>query len=431
MSKLAINGGSKFRRQPFIEWPVHDQKEVAAVTQVIESGKWWRFAYGEGVELREKTSGADRAQCVLFQEEFARYHEAKYGLACANGTAAIEIGLKALGIGPGDEVIVPSYTYVGTATAVLQVNAIPIFVDIDPRTYNMDPARVEEAITDRTRAIVPVHFAGQSVDMDALQAIARKHKLFVVEDAAHAHGSEWKGRKVGAIGDLGTFSFQASKTMTAGEGGAIVTNKVELARLCDSYIWAGREVGRPWYEFYRLGWNYRMTELQGAVLRVQLSRLEEQVERRMQNAAYLTQELAKIEGIEPLYVDPRTTKHGYYIYMLKFKPEVWGISKDLFMDALIAEGLEVFKGYIYPLYKNPMFLEQNFYPKGCPVTCQHYGKPIDYAAFEKLNPVSEKACKEEAVWFKLTVLMGDRSDIDDVVGAIKKVQANLNELKNR
>lgn len=430
MANLAIKGGEKFRKTPFVSWPVHDQKEIEAVTKVIESGKWWRFAYGEGVELKEKASGDDRAQCVLFQEAFAAYQDAQYGLTCANGTAAIEIALKALGVGPGDEVIVPSYTYVGTATAVLTINAVPIFVDIDPDTYEMDPQRVIDAITDKTKCIIPVHFAGQPCDMDAIMAIAKKYNLTVLEDSAHAHGSEWKGQKVGAIGDIGTFSFQASKNMTSGEGGAIVTNDKELAKLCDSYIWAGREVGRPWYEFHRLGWNYRLTEMQAAVLRVQLSRLDDQITRRMENAAYLNEQIAKIDGLKPLKLDPRVTRHGWHIYMLKYDESVWGINKDTFMNALIAEGVDVFKGYIYPLYKNPMFLNQDFYPhSGCPVNCHYYGnKKIDYAAFEALNPVAEQACKE-AVWFSQSMLLGTKQDMDDIVGAILKIKSNLNELK--
>lgn len=294
MAQLAIKGGERFRVKPFTNWPVFDENEIENIVQVVKSGKWWRFAYGEGVELKEKSSGDDRAQVVLFQEEFAKYQDAEYGLACANGTAALEIALKALGIGPGDEVIVPSYTYVGTATCVLQVNAIPIFADIDTDTYNIDPVRIEEAITERTKAIIPVHFSGQSADMDRIMEIAKKHNLYVIEDSAHAHGGEWKGRKVGAIGDIGTFSFQATKNMTSGEGGAIVTNNKSLAKLCDSYIWAGREVGRPWYEFHRLGWNYRMTEFQGAILKVQLGRLDAQIEKRKENAEYLSRRINEI-----------------------------------------------------------------------------------------------------------------------------------------
>ena len=217
--------------------------------------------------------------------------------------------------------------------------------------------------------------------------------------------------------------------MTSGEGGAILTNDREIAKLCESYVWAGREVGRPWYEHHRLGWNYRMTEFQGAILRVQLSRLDEQIEKRNKNATYLSGKINKIDGLASLKVDERATRHGYYIFIFKFKPEIWGISKTLFIDALEAEGIPVFRGYTHPLYKNPMFLNKDFYPKGCPINCLHYGKDIDYRSFEALNPVSEKACKEEAVWVEHRLLLGKQEDMDDIIGAILKIQKNIKELK--
>lgn len=428
MGKLAITGGEPLRRDPFPSWPVWDENEERALLEVLHSGKWWRFSYGSGVELKEPDSG-DRSRVAQFQEAFARQHEAKFGVACANGTAAIEILLKALGIGPGDEVIVPAYTFIATATAVLQVNAVPIFVDVDPDTYNVDPARVEQAITPRTRAIIPVHFAGQAADMDALLALARRRNLFVVEDAAHAHGAEWKGKKLGALGAGGTFSFQASKNMTAGEGGIILTNSADVAALCESYLWAGRQIGRPWYEHHRLGWNYRLTEFQGAILSQQLARLEEQNARRTENAAYLSAQLAAIPGLRPLQVDPRATKRSYHIYILRYAAEAFsGLPRNKFVQALAAEGIPCMGGYSQPLYKNPMFLRQDFYPKGCPITCGHYDRTIDYAAFSETCPVSEHACADEAVWMEHRPLLGTRRDMDDIVAAIEKVRANAGEL---
>lgn len=429
MFNLAIKGGEKYREEPFMDWPMFDEREIESVTKVIRSGKWWRFSYGEGVEFKEKSSGSDRAQIAIFQEEFAKYQNSKYCLACANGTAALEIALKAIGIGPGDEVIVPSYTYVGSATSVLQVNAVPIFVDIDPDTYNIDPGRVLEAITEKTKAIMPVHFAGQPADMDKMMEIAERYNLFIVEDAAHAHGSEWRGKRVGAIGNVGAFSFQSSKNVASGEGGAILTNNKEIAKLCDSYIWHGREIGKPWYEHYRLGWNYRLTEFQAAILRVQLSRLDEHIEKRTKNATYLSKKINEIDGLFSLKVDERTTRHSYHIYIFKFDPGIWGINKALFTDALNAEGIPIGTGYPHPLYKNPMFLNKDFYPKGCPISCIHYGKDIDYGSFEALNPVCEKACRDEAIWIPHRVLLGEQRDIDDVIGAILKVQKNIKELK--
>jgi len=211
LGNLAIKGGDKLRSKPFTSWPVFDETEVNNVTNVINSGKWWRNVFGEGAELKGCPTAEKDAQVVLFQNEFAQYQGARYGLACANGTAALEIALKAVSVGPGDEVIVPSYTFVSTATAVLQVNAIPVFADIDPDTYNIDIKRIEEAITGRIKAIIPVHFAGQSADMDGIIKISKKYGLKVIEDSSHGHGAEWRGKRLGSIGDVGTFSFQGSK----------------------------------------------------------------------------------------------------------------------------------------------------------------------------------------------------------------------------
>ncbi len=430
MSKLAVKGGGPVRAKPFPSWPVFDRREIEAVTDVVKSGKWWRFSYGEGVDLKESKTG-DRSKVVEFQESFAAHHGARYGIAAANGTASIEIAAKALGIGPGDEVIVPAYTYVATATAVLQVNAVPIFVDIDPDTYNIDFDRVEEAVTDRTKAVIPVHFGGQAVDIDRMQETAKKHGLSVIEDAAHAHGAEWNGRKVGVFGDAGSFSFQNSKNMTAGEGGIIITNDARLAELSESYLWAGRERGRPWYEMHRLGWNYRMTEFQGAILGVQLDRLEKQNEVRMKNACYLSRELEKIGGLSPLKVDDRVTRHSYHIYIIRYSPEYFNyVPRQKFVEALNAEGIPSFYGYTAPLYANPMFTNMNFYPHGCPVECSHYGKKIDYALFKDSCPVAERASYSEAVWLEHRLFLGDTGDMDDIVSAVKKIKDNIDELQN-
>lgn len=431
MSVLALNGASPVRTKPFPDWPVHDQDEVKAVTQVVESGKWWRFAYGTGVELEESLEAGKISKVLEFSRAFAQHQEAQYGIAVANGTASLEIIFKALGIGPGDEVIVPAYTYVASASAVLQVNAVPIFVDIDQETYNLNPDLIEAAITPRTKAIEPVHFGGQPADMDKILQIAEKHDLFVVEDAAHAHGSEWHGRKVGALGHAGSFSFQGSKNMTSGEGGIILTNDANLAERCDSLLWVGREKGRPWYEFHRLGWNYRLTEFQAAILLVQLSRLKAQNERRMENARYLNERLAEIEGLTPLKWDSRTTKHSFHIYIIRYDAEKFrGAHRRKFVDALIAEGIPAFYGYPHPVYANPMFLNQEFYTHGCPVLCPYRDYiPVDYSAFAQQCPVAERACHEEALWLEHRLLLGDKQDMNDIVVALQKVVHHIDELR--
>ncbi len=368
-----------------------------------------------------------RSKLVEFQGAFAEMQGAKYGIACANGTGALEIALRALEVGPGDEVIVPAYSFIATASAVLMVNAVPIFVDIDYDTFNLDPKRVEEAITTKTKAIIPVHFAGQAADMDALMTIAELHDLSVLEDAAHAHGATWNGQGLGTIGRLGTFSFQASKNMTAGEGGLILTNEEKLSLLCESYIWGGRAVGRPWYEHHRLGWNYRMTEFQAAILLPQLGRLQSQNAKRQQNAAYLTAHLAKVPGISPLAAPGFVTKHSHHIFMFRFHESEFGVTRKDFLMALEKEGIPCSSGYAHPLYKNPVFLNQNFYANGCPITCGQSDRIIDYGAFSELCPNVERACRE-AVWLEHRLLLGEQSDMEQIVEAVGKIYECRHEL---
>lgn len=417
---LAIRGGTPVRTQPFPAWPVHDQNEEEALLRVLHSGKWWQFAYGYGAELEER--GDVRAEASRFQDEFAAAHDCRFGIAAANGTATLEVALRAMDIGPGDEVIVPPYTFIASASSILQVGAVPIFVDIDPTTYNLDPARVEAAITPRTRALMPVHFGGQSADMDAIGAIARRHGLRVLEDAAHAHGAEWKGRKCGALGDAGSFSFQASKNMTAGEGGIITTNDAALAELCRSYLWAGRMAGRPWYEHHRLGWNYRITEFQAALLRVQLGRLAEQTARREQNACYLAAQLdARFPELQPARRDPRATRVAYHLFLTRYRPDAGGgMPRQDWLAAMNAEGIPCSGGYAHPLYRNPMFLEHDFWKGGFPCV-PPFARDINYADFAALCPASEAACRE-SVWFTQNMFLGTRADMDDILAAMAKVR---------
>jgi dTDP-4-amino-4,6-dideoxygalactose transaminase len=428
MPPLAILGGQPVRAKPFPSWPVFDQNEEEALLEVLRSGKWWQFSYGQGVELREPEPGEPRSKVAEFQEAFARMQQARYGIACANGTAALEISLKALGLGPGDEVIVPAYTFVATATAPLQVNAVPIFVDIELDTLNIDPRRVEEAVTPATKAIIPVHFGGLACDMGALLAIAERHKLLIVEDAAHGHAGTWRNRGLGSIGDAGTFSFQASKNMTSGEGGLITTNHHDVAALCESYLWAGRETGRPWYEHHRLGWNYRITEFQAAILLQQMKRVELQNAKRCENASYLSGSLAQVPGIYPLRVPEYVTKPTYHIFAFRLDELECGIPRKNFLEALAAEGIPCFGGYAHPLYKNPLFLNQDFYPHGCPLTCGQYAKPIDYASFEACCPNSERAC-HEMVWLEHRLLLAEQRDMDDIITAISKIYEHRAELR--
>lgn len=416
MAKLALNGGSPIRTDSFFLWPCYDDRELRNVEEVIRSRTW--FSGMRGADPGTKTE--------LLEKQFAEYHGASYGVGCVNGTVAIEIALRAAGIGTGDEVIVPALTFIATLSAVLQVNAIPVVVDTDYDTHCIDPARIEEALTERTRAIIPVHFGGFVCDMDRIQAISRKNDLTVIEDAAHAHGAIGVGKKVGSIGDMATFSFQESKTMTAGEGGMITTSDPELAEKCVQFRSCGRKKDESWYVHYVLPLNYRLSELHSAVLLAQLERLGGQLRTKNTNATHLVGALGSIDGITPVPGDGKTELNGYYLYLLRYdKTRFSGLSRNRFVEALNAEGIPSHIGYPWPLTKNPMFKDIPSGPKGCPYTCPFYGKPVEIAGTHL--PVSERIC-EETVVIPHEVLLSPQKDLDDIPRAIQKIQENASEL---
>lgn len=413
MNKLALVGGTPVRTKPFPAWPQFDEREVEAVASVVRSGQWGRLAGTEVAQL---------------EKEFAAAHDAKYALGVTNGTTALEVALLALGIGPGDEVIVPAYTFVASATCVLTVNAIPVFADIDLDTFNIDLDSVRAKITPRTKAIIPVHFAGLPVNMDELLALAREHNLHVVEDTAHGHGAKWRGKGAGSHGEFGAFSFQASKNMNSGEGGIVITNDHELYERANSLHSFGRLPGRPWYEHHMYSGNLRLTEMQAAILRVQLARLPEQNRVRAANAQLLSSLLREIPGITP--VDPETPESAervYHLYMFRYNSEEFaGLSKERFLEALNAEGIPAAGGYPVPLYKQHLFTNKMVRSKGCPFTCPLYeGPEVDYT--KEHLPNSEQACVE-AVWFAQNVLLGNEGDVRDIAAAIRKIQQNAAQL---
>jgi dTDP-4-amino-4,6-dideoxygalactose transaminase len=353
-----------------------------------------------------------------FEQEFARYCGTKYAITCVNGSVAIRLALMACGVKPGDEVIIPPYTFIATASVVAETNCVPVFVDIDPDTYNLDPAAVEKAITPRTKAMIPVHFAGQACHMDALMQIAARHHLKVIEDAAHAHGGEYKGRKLGSIGDAGCFSFQSSKNLTSGEGGIVVTHDEKMADMIDSLRNVGRVKGGQWYEHHHLGCNYRITQLQTAILSTQLKRLEEQTRRRNENGLYLNSLLEKIDGIRPLTRGHGETLHTYHIYIFRYDKNCFNnLPKKEFAAMLAAEGVPSFMGYPEPLYKQPVFQKRNF---GC------YAIPEEVDYTKVYCPVAEKACYEDAVWILQPAMLGSREDMEKFAEAIRKIHRIVN-----
>ncbi|HGJ63845.1 TPA: DegT/DnrJ/EryC1/StrS family aminotransferase [bacterium] len=404
MSKLAIDGGKPTRTKPFPAWPIWDETEINALKEVLESGIW----------------GIGGNKVSEFEHKFSSYVGAKFGICVTSGTTALEIALRAGNIGHGDEVIVPPYTFMATASSVLMSNAVPIFADIDPETYNIDPNEAEKVITERTKAIIPVHIGGCPADMDAIMDIAKKHNLVVIEDCAQAHAGEWKGQKVGTIGDMGCFSFQSSKNLCAGEGGIITTNNEKYADRCWSYHNCGRVRQGAWYEHQVLGSNLRMTQWQAGILLAQMERLKEQTETRNRNALYLAEKLSEIDGITPLKRDDRVTCHAYHLFIFKYDSSKFADKpRSEFLQALSAEGIPCSGGY-NPLYKDDLFkapIEE------CPLGCGYYKGKVDYS--KVYCPETEKACQEEGVWLFQSMFLGDQDDMDDIVNAIKKVKENF------
>ncbi len=411
MSKLAIKGGKPVREKPISYWPIFDDTEKKYLLNVLESREWGKISGNMNTE---------------FEERFSQFQNAKHTITVCNGTVALRIALFAAGVGPGDEVIVPSYTFVATATAVLEANAIPIFADIDEDTFNISPDSIERLITERTRAIIPVHFGGASSPlMGRIIKIAEHNNLKVIEDAAQAQGSLWNGKRVGTLGTAGTFSFQSSKNMTAGEGGAIVTNDDFTAEKIRSFHNCGRKPGYPWYLHFGISGNFRLSEFQAAVLLAQLEREENNLVKRRQNALYLNKLLSEVDGIEPI-VYPEEIQSSYYLYVLKYNKEAFNfLSKNKFVKALNKEGISTLEGYPFPLYRQPIFAEKNFWGNDCPVNCTFYKKDIDYS--KTYNPVSEKAC-EIGFWFPNIVLHGNKEDTESIVEAINKIKKYSEEL---
>jgi dTDP-4-amino-4,6-dideoxygalactose transaminase len=392
---LALHGGHAVRQAPFPEWPVWTDEEEQALLTVLRSGQWGSAGSGTG-------------EVKSFEEEFAQFQGAKHAVAVCNGTMALAAALRAVGVGHGDEVIVPPYTFIATASSVLQVGAVPAFADVQSDTLLIDPEKVEQLITPRTKAVIGVHIGGAVCDMDALVEVCRRHGLHLIEDAAQAHGARWRDQGCGTIGDLGTFSFQSSKNVNAGEGGMVLCSTEELAEMTWSVANVGRIRGGGWYQHEIIGWNLRLTEWQAAILRVQLRRCPEQMERRERNATMLTESLQGVPGIRVLARDPRVTKHAWHIYA------VWvdapGGAKAV-AEAMVAEGVPCGKGYV-PLNRNRAL-------------CKEAAELSPDGSYEAAAcPVAE-AADNEILWFSQRMLLGEGQDVEDIAVALEKVMRGL------
>lgn len=406
--KPAALGGKPVRTKPFPRWPVVNEADEKAVGDVLRSGRWF---YDRGV--------------VRFQDAWAKMNGAKYCTATSSGTAALYASLAALGVGPGDEVILPPYTFVATLSVVMLHYALPIFVDSDIETFLMDPKKIEPAITDRTAAILPVHIGGSVCDMDSILAIAKKHKLPVVEDACQAHLGQWKGRNVGSLGDTGCFSFQVTKNLPSGEGGAILTSSEQLAVNCHAFHNCGRK--RPGVDLAYHGGlanNLRMTEFQANLLVTQMERIEQNAKIRSENADYLSAQLRQVPGIAPARMYEGCTRNAYHLYMFRYDSKQFaGLPRSKFISALSAEGIPASSGYT-PLNKSPHIRDT--------LARRSYQRLFSKAELDRWEErvqcrANDRLC-QEAVWFTQNLLLGPREDMDQIAEAFRKIHAHAGEL---
>ena len=408
MSELAINGGTPVRSAGWPPWPALDESDVEAVAEVIRHGQVGGFP----------EPGPNAAR---FAAGFAEYQGARHGIVMANGTVTMEVALKALGIGWGDEVIVPALTFAATPYAAIAAGALPVFVDVEPDRFTIDCDAAEAAITPRTRAIMPVHLGQQMCDMDRVMAIAERHGLHVVEDCAHAHGQRWRDRGAGCIGDFGSFSHQSTKILTAGEGGTLTTNDDRLARLAHSLIDCGRPKDEAEQEF-TFGANYRLGELNCALLVRALGRFPGQQAERAELGERFERQAADVPGVRILHRDPRITRWSFYRYIFAIDPEAFGgATNQLVADAMEAEGVPA--EVQYP----PMSRYELFQPalSRLPVCVEH----LDRLDPERMHfPVAEAAGEQRAVYLNENVFRAGPQGVDDAVEALAKVQRHAHEL---
>ena len=403
-SKPAMLGGKPIRTAKFPSWPMIGEGDEEAWMKVLNARKWFN------ADVVEE-----------FEKKYAAFTGAKACVATNGGTTALHTSLVALGVGPGDEVLVPPYTFVATINVVLLQFAIPVFVDTDRETFQIDAKKIEEKITDKTRCILPVHLGGNPADLDTILSVAKKHKLPVIEDACQAHLAEWRGKKVGSLGDTGCFSFQVTKNLCSGEGGAIISNDEAIVDRCFSFHTNGRERSKAGsFQYQHSGTNCRMTEFQAALLLRGMTRVEKQSRTRSENAAHLTNQLKEIPGISPAKMYEGATRNAYHLYMFRYDPEKFaGLSRDKFLRALGAEGIPSMRGYS-PLNKEP-FLNDTFYSRG-------YQSIYSRAYLDKYFannecPENDRLC-QEAVWFTQTMFLGTKEDMDQIADAIRKIHAN-------
>jgi dTDP-4-amino-4,6-dideoxygalactose transaminase len=409
--KLALLGGAKVHPGGWPAWPVWDQAAEDRIAEMLRSGKWWR---GNGDAVTE------------FEKRYGAMIGAKRCLATASGTSALMVSLHSVGVDAGDEVIVSPFTFIASYNVIIMNRALPVFADTDPDTFLIDPKTIESRITERTSAILPVHIYGLPCDMDSINIVAKKHKLKVIEDACQAWTAEYRGKKVGTFGDAGCFSFQNSKNLPAGEGGAITSNNEELMDMCYSYHNCGRPYGsvKRTTDYPINGGNSRMQQIQALILLNQMNRIQKDAETRVANALYLDAKLRELPGIKPYKLANGGTKSAYHFYPFRYlKEEFSNVPKDKFMRALSAEGIPCSNGY-GPQYRDGL-IDEMINSKGfkrlfSESRLKQWKESIDL-------PGNEKLCNEAVIFYQ-NVLLGSRSDMDDIVKAIAKIHANSKNL---
>jgi dTDP-4-amino-4,6-dideoxygalactose transaminase len=410
---LAALGGSPVRTKPFTRWPPVTAEIERSLVAAFRSGKWGRT-------LRGPMQGP--GQVVEFEKRFAELVGAAHCLATGSCTQSLHTALHAVGVGAGDEVLVPPCTFIATIQAVLMCSALPVFVDVDLDTFQMDPDKIEPLVGGNTRAVEPVHIGGLPCSMEKIMAVAGKHGLKVVEDAAQAHLAEFRGKKCGTFGDLGCFSFQSSKVLPCGEGGAIVGSDEKLMERCYTFHNMGLSSKRG---SAGIGTKYRMHELEAAILIPQLATLPEQTRTRNDNARYLARRLEEIPGIAPQKLHEGATQGAYYIYGFRYQKEQFNDApKEKFLRALRAEGIRFTTMYFDQLNKQP-FIEDalsspTFRKIYSPERLQRYRE-------ENQCPVNDRL-SAEGVWLPQYVFLGDRKDMDDIADAMGKIHAQRDQL---
>lgn len=404
MSELALHGGPQAAGAfECPAWPRLTDEARENVLSCLEGGRWCRLYDG---------SWAER-----FEDAFAAVHDAEHAVAVANGTVAIELALRSCDLQPGEEVLVPAYTFIATASAVACMGAVPRFVDVDPDTQNVDPDSLREHVTDRTAGVIGVHFGGRPFDLDAVRAITDEHDLFLVEDAAHAHGSAWRGQRVGAVGDAGTFSFQETKALAGGEGGILLTDDDVLAERARLLHNIGRRQRAVTYRHHVVSSNYRLAEVQAALLLGQLEAMPAETDRRRRGASVLRERLADVPGVLLPPTDDHITERGYVSFGVRVDTETVGASRDRFLEALRAEGVPASDGYGMPLYRQPAFHRERL--------AQLLPRGVEVPRYRNRHlPGAEEVCRT-VVSLPHEVLLAEEDGLHSVADAVEKAATGL------